>query len=148
MAAISMALAAVIGFSGASLSQKLPVLIAKSADCGLGSAHPMLRDVIQRTYSATSFVRPSKDICNSIDRFKGAPPDKVYLTTVRDKGIYFICMTVSKTLPCNAPIAEIRPRLSPATALRFVYTNSFQKQEGPQNQTVERLFIRPSKNIR
>ena len=147
MRARLLAIASIMTSQSAMLSDS-QLLAAENDPCMLGRQYPVLRDVVKRTYLASSFVRPSQDICKAMHDLKSTPANQIFLTTSRVKSKFLVCATILKGAECDLHIATIRPGLNPSATLSFVYADKLIDSNGPQNQTVERLFIRPSKNIR
>ena len=79
-----------------------------------------------------------------IERYKD---DDVQITSGRQRGKYYICLTNTKENPCQHKIAELVGYEAPSVLIGRIFGVSQAKPEY-LNETVERLFLRPSRLIK
>lgn len=108
---------------------------------------PVLTAVLSMTNQAEGFLKPRPDICSVLSVFKSFSPDDIVLTTTRTGNRFSVCIMNDTHSACTHIIADVESGIVPSDALSFSYGSAL-AGVGPQRQTVERLFIRPSKLIR
>lgn len=84
--------------------------------------------------------------CRDITALQAANPDSLEITTGRVSGKPVICISSSRSQPCQFILADFPQEGDPTSLL----TEIFDYQHSPTmlNETVERLFIRPAKYIK
>lgn len=120
--------------------------VAKGS-CQALSGNRTLSLVLLKTREAEGFLRPRPDICETLSRFRAVNQGDLVLTTMRVGKHYGVCIGKSSNEPCSAVIADVEQGVAASEALQFAYGLDLQRG-GPQRQTVERLFIKPSAIIR
>ena len=115
--------------------------------CQALSGNQTLSTVLLKTNQAEGFLRPRPNICEVLNRFTAVDQTSLVLTTMRVGKLYGVCIGKSITSPCSALIADVEQGVPASEALQFAYGLELE-QGGPQRQTVERLFLRPSAIIR
>jgi len=117
------------------------------SSCEVLSANKTLENVFLKTKQAEGFLQPRADICEVLNRFQAVDESKLILTTTRSGKLYSVCIGESLNTPCSGLIADVVEGVAASEALQFAYGLDLGKG-GPQRQTVERLFIKPSAIIR
>ena len=86
--------------------------------------------------------------CPAVDAFNNLDFNDIELTTSRHRGKSVICMTVTRESPCQYRIAFVNDTMDASSALKdaFGYQDEFDPN-APLEETVARLFIKPSKYI-
>lgn len=115
--------------------------------CPALRSNQTLSAVFLKTNQAEGFLRPRPNICEVLSQFTTADQKALVLTTTRIGRLYGVCIGESSTTPCSRVIAEVEEGVQAGEALQFAYGLTLE-QGGPQRQTVERLFIKPSALIR
>ncbi len=81
--------------------------------------------------------------CDQTNELNKVPGDKLQITTGRKRGRAIICISDEEAFPCKYKLATINSGYDAPTALTKVF--SFTPPESSQlNETVERLFLKPS----
>jgi hypothetical protein len=133
--------------SGASNAAELNVSAQNPALCSGLIENITLNEILLRTNQAVGFLKPKQNICETLSKFKGVNQVDLVITSTPSGDLYKICIGSSMSSPCSDIIADVEPGISAGDALQFAYVVNLQK-DGPQKQTVERLFIRPSTLIK
>ena len=95
----------------------------------------------------TSPVVKTRELsCREIGALQAANPDSLEITTGRISGKPVICISASRSQPCQYILADLPENGDPTSML----ADLFKYQQNPTilNETVERLFIRPAKYIK
>jgi len=136
---------AVLALSG--LGKAAETSVKTKGSCQVLSGNRTLTLVLLKTKEADGFLRPRSDICEVLSRFRAVDQGDLVLTTMRVGKHYGVCIGKSSNAPCSALIADVEQGVAASEALQFAYGLDLQRG-GPQRQTVERLFIKPSAIIR
>lgn len=136
---------AVLALSGLGKAAETAPQIKSS--CQAINGNLTLSTVLLKTNQAEGFLRPRPNICEVLKRFTAVDQTSLVLTTVRVGKLYGVCIGESITTPCSELIADVEQGVPASEALQFAYGLDLE-QGGPQRQTVERLFLRPSAIIR
>ena len=84
--------------------------------------------------------------CEQVKEMNNMNSDLISITNGRKRGQATICMSDESNYPCKFIIGIIEPQFDSATALSEIY--SFTPPKSSQlNETVERLFLKPSSLI-
>ena len=84
--------------------------------------------------------------CEEAKEMNKMDGDQISITSGRKRGKATICLSDEKSYPCKFVIGFINPEFDAATALTEIY--SFTPPQSSQlNETVERLFLKPSSLI-
>ena len=84
--------------------------------------------------------------CEEAKEMNKMDGDQISITSGRKRGKATICLSDEKSYPCKFVIGFINPEFDAATALSEIY--SFTPPQSSQlNETVERLFLKPSSLI-
>jgi len=120
---------------------------AESVDvdkCGI-EMNKTLRFVISRL-SGSSNTSKIQLSCKDLTIMNTWREDKITLTTGRKNGRYTICISNDTNSPCEYVISTFVSTGVPADMLSDVFGMKV-KQRSQLNETVERLFVNPSKLI-
>lgn len=95
----------------------------------------------------TSPVVKTRELsCSEIASLQAANPDSLELTTGRISGKPVICISPSRSEPCQYILADLPQDGDPTSMLAEMF--NYQDRPTILNETVERLFIRPAKYIK
>ena len=84
--------------------------------------------------------------CEIVDEMNKMNPEQISITSGRKQRKPVICLSDESDYPCKFVIGFINPQFDAATALSEIY--SFTPPKSSQlNETVERLFLKPSSLI-
>ncbi len=84
--------------------------------------------------------------CNEVKNLNQMKREQIYITSGRKRGKATICLSDESNYPCKFVIGIIKPQFDASTALSEIY--SFTPPKSSQlNETVERLFLKPSSLI-
>ena len=84
--------------------------------------------------------------CEVVDELNKMNPEQISITSGRKQRKPVICLSDESDYPCKFVIGFINPQFDAATALSEIY--SFTPPKSSQlNETVERLFLKPSSLI-
>ena len=84
--------------------------------------------------------------CEQVKEMNSMNSDQISITSGRKRGQATICISDESNYPCKFIIGIIEPQFDSATALSEIY--SFTPPKSSQlNETVERLFLKPSSLI-
>jgi len=84
--------------------------------------------------------------CEIVDEMNKMNPEQISITSGRKQRKPVICLSDESDYPCKFVIGFIKPQFDAATALSEIY--SFTPPKSSQlNETVERLFLKPSSLI-
>ena len=84
--------------------------------------------------------------CEVVDEMNKMNPEQISITSGRKQRKPVICLSDESDYPCKFVIGFINPQFDAATALSEIY--SFTPPKSSQlNETVERLFLKPSSLI-
>ena len=84
--------------------------------------------------------------CEIVDEMNKMNPEQISITSGRKQRKPVICLSDESDYPCKFVIGFINPQFDSATALSEIY--SFTPPKSSQlNETVERLFLKPSSLI-
>ena len=84
--------------------------------------------------------------CKQIAELEAVNPETLEITTGRLSGKPVICISASRSEPCRYVLAELQQDADPTAFLVEIFNH--QQTSSVLNETVERLFIRPSKYIK
>ena len=84
--------------------------------------------------------------CKQVADIEAANPESLEITTGRLSGKPVICISSSRAEPCRFVLAELQQDADPTSVLVEIFNH--QQTSTVLNETVERLFIRPSKYIK
>lgn len=84
--------------------------------------------------------------CKEIATIQGVNPDSLEVTTGRISGKPVLCMSSSRSTPCQFILADFSEEGDPTSILAEIF--DYQQNPTVLNETVERLFIRPAKYIK
>ncbi len=85
--------------------------------------------------------------CADINELNRISPGNFEITTGRKNGEPVICLLVSRDQPCRYVLGKLDKTMSPASALSTIFPSSMPIND-ILNETIERLFIRPSSIIK
>ena len=95
----------------------------------------------------TSPVVKTRELsCRDITALQAANPDSLEITTGRVSGMPVICISSSRSQPCQFILADVPQEGDPTSLLAEIF--DYQHSPTMLNETVERLFIRPAKYIK
>lgn len=95
----------------------------------------------------TSPVVKTRELsCREIGALQAANPDSLEITTGRFSGKPVICISPSRSQPCQYILADLPQDGDPSSMLAEMF--NYQQSSIMLNETVERLFIRPAKYIK
>ena len=81
--------------------------------------------------------------CDEVKNLNQMKREQIYITSGRKRGKATICLSDESDYPCKFVIGIIEPQFDSSTALSEIY--SFTPPKSSQlNETVERLFLKPS----
>lgn len=100
-------------------------------------------DGIDRSKDMTPAVMP----CNEMRTLNNIPEDALLVTTGRSAGHAVICATDTTDVPCRHRLAVVDDRRDSTQALKDAL-NYTEPSVGPLTETLERLFIKPSRFIK
>ncbi len=85
--------------------------------------------------------------CDELREIESYEEDLLIITTGRRRGNYVICISNDKEYPCKHTIATLSGSSTPNKMLEDVF--SYKAEKSTQlNETVERLYLKPSSLIR
>ena len=84
--------------------------------------------------------------CKEITTIQAANPDSLEVNTGRISGKPVLCMSSSRSTPCQFILADLSEEGDPTSILAEIF--NYQQNPTVLNETVERLFIRPAKYIK
>ena len=102
---------------------------------------------IQQKIEASQYSKPVRLECQELKVIEGYRDENVQITSGRQRGKYYICLTNTKENPCPHKIAELVGYEAPSVLISRIFGASQAKPEY-LNETVERLFLRPSSLIK
>ena len=106
-------------------------------------------DVVKWSISkieSSDMANVSSLTCDDAKNMNKMNSDQISITSGRKRGKATICLSDEKDYPCKFIIGFINPEFDAATALSEIY--SFTPPQSSQlNETVERLFLKPSSLI-
>ena len=84
--------------------------------------------------------------CDLVTQMDKMAEDTILITSGRKRGKPLICISDEKDYPCKFVIGNINPQIDSSEAIKQIY--SFTPPQSSQlNETVERLFLKPSSLI-
>ena len=114
-----------------------------------GCIESVEKDVVNWSISkieSSDIANVSSFTCDEAKNMNKMNNDKIFITSGRKRGKATICLSDEKDYPCKFIIGFINPEFDSATALSEIY--SFTPPQSSQlNETVERLFLKPSSLI-
>lgn len=84
--------------------------------------------------------------CKEIATIQAVNPESLVVTTGRISGKPVLCMSSSRSTPCQFILADLSEEGDPTSILAEIF--NYQQNPVVLNETVERLFIRPAKYIK
>ena len=102
---------------------------------------------IQKRIEASEYSKALPLSCDNKKKIEGYENDDIQLTSGRKKGKYIICLSNDKNNPCLHQIAELIGYEAPSVLISRIFGAEQTKSEY-LNETVERLFLKPSKLIK
>ena len=95
---------------------------------------------------SSNMANVSSFTCDYAKNMNKMKSDQIFITSGRNRGKATICLSDEKDYPCKFIIGFINPAFDSAKALSEIY--SFTPPQASQlNETVERLFLKPSSLI-
>ena len=91
-------------------------------------------------------VKTRELTCKQIGALQSANPDSLEITTGRISGKPVICISPSRSQPCQYILADLPEEADPTSMLAEIF--NYRQSPTELNETVERLFIRPAKYIK
>jgi len=114
--------------------------------CGALAENTILNWVIEKI--SNSNIANGTDIsCDEARKISSYEEDLIFITTGRSRGNYTICLSDDKHYPCKHKIAILTGSSSPGKMLEKVFGYNAEKSS-VLNETVERLYLKPSSLIR
>ena len=114
-----------------------------------GCNESVKNDVVKWSISkieSSDMANVSSFTCDDAKNMNKMNSDQISITSGRKRGKATICLSDEKDYPCKFIIGFINPEFDAATALSEIY--SFTPPQSSQlNETVERLFLKPSSLI-
>ena len=114
-----------------------------------GCIESVENDVLKWSISkieSSDMAKVSSFTCDEAKNMNKMNSDQISITSGRKRGKATICLSDEKDYPCKFIIGFINPEFDAATALSEIY--SFTPPKSSQlNETVERLFLKPSSLI-
>ena len=114
-----------------------------------GCLKSIQNDVVKWSLSkiqSSEIANLSSFSCEEANEMNKMLGDQISITSGRKRGKATICLSDEKDYPCKFVIGFINPEFDAATALSEIY--SFTPPQSSQlNETVERLFLKPSSLI-
>jgi len=102
---------------------------------------------IKQKIEVSQYAKAVPIECQELKIIEGYKDEDVQLTSGRQRGKYYICLTNTKENPCQHKIAELVGYEAPSLLISRIFGASQAKPEY-LNETVERLFLRPSRLIK
>ena len=102
---------------------------------------------IKHKIEVSQYSKPVPIECQELKVIEGYKDEEVQITSGRQRGKYYICLTNTKENPCQHKIAELVGYEAPSVLISRIFGASQAKPEY-LNETVERLFLRPSSLIK
>ena len=102
---------------------------------------------IKQKIEVSQYSKPVPIECQELKVIEGYKDEEVQITSGRQRGKYYICLTNTKENPCQHKIAELVGYEAPSVLISRIFGASQAKPEY-LNETVERLFLRPSSLIK
>lgn len=102
---------------------------------------------IKQKIEVSQYSKPVSIECQELKVIEGYKDEEVQITSGRQRGKYYICLTNTKENPCQHKIAELVGYEAPSVLISRIFGASQAKPEY-LNETVERLFLRPSSLIK
>ncbi len=121
------------------------VELVKADDCLKSVKNNIVKWSISKIQSS-EMANVSSFSCKEAKEMNKMDGDQIYITSGRKRGKATICLSDEKSYPCKFVIGFINTEFDSATALSEIY--SFTPPKSSQlNETVERLFLKPSSLI-
>jgi len=98
---------------------------------------------IQKRIEASSHSEALPLSCNKLKTIENYVDEDIQLTSGRKRGKYIICLSNNKNNPCLHQIAELIGYEAPSVLISRIFGAAQSKSEY-LNETVERLFLKPS----
>ena len=118
---------------------------SKANSCNESIKNDIVKWSISKIESS-DLANVSSFTCDDAKNMNKMNNDQISITSGRKKGKTIICISDEKDYPCKFIIGFINPEFDAATALSEIY--SFTPPQSSQlNETVERLFLKPSSLI-
>ena len=102
---------------------------------------------IKQKIEVSQYSKPVPIECQELKVIEGYKDEDVQITSGRQRGKYYICLTNTKENPCQHKIGELVGYEAPSVLISRIFGASQAKPEY-LNETVERLFLRPSRLIK
>ncbi len=116
-----------------------------SAQCGIDSD---LLHFVNTRIKQSNLVSPHELTCEEVREIGSVDPNSFELTTGRKNGESVLCLGSSREYPCQYVVAKVNSGVDPTLALANIFSVTSRDKNAPLNETVERLFIKPSATIR
>lgn len=129
----------------ANLSLNHPGASQEATNCPL-LPDSLLQKIVKKI-ELSQYAKITPLLCADINELNRISPDKFEITTGRKNGEPVICLLESRDQPCKYVLGKLDKTLSPASALSSIFPSSMPISD-VLNETVERLFIRPSSIIK
>lgn len=102
---------------------------------------------LDNSISQSPLVEAMHLSCDDIAQISAYPLSQVVMTSGRKRGQYVVCLSNEADDPCKHVVAKLLGYEAPAIQLQTVFGLKEQKSEF-LNETVERLYFKPSNLIR
>tara|TARA_Y100001978_G_scaffold187572_1_gene188264 strand:- start:115 stop:552 length:438 start_codon:yes stop_codon:yes gene_type:complete len=117
----------------------------KAADCSSEINNKVviwsINKIIESNFATARSIQ-----CDEVKNLNQMKREQIYITSGRKRGEATICLSDESDYPCKFVIGIIKPQFDSSTALSEIY--SFTPPKSSQlNETVERLFLKPSSLI-
>ncbi len=97
--------------------------------------------------TSSEIASPSTLSCEEYRQISSYDENSILLTTGRRRGNYTICLSDDRKIPCKHTIASLGSKSNPGEMLQEVFSYKA-KKSSVLNETIERLFLKPSSLIR
>jgi len=132
-------------FIGLQIESSINQSIASSA-CEQPIQNTVFSWIVEKI--STSEIANAKPLsCEETKKITSYREELILITSGRKRGEYTICLSDDKSQPCKHTIATLTGSSSPGEMLEEVFDYKEQKSS-VFNETVERLFLKPSSLIR
>ena len=102
---------------------------------------------LDNSISQSALAEPLQLSCADVAQISSYSVSQVVMTSGRRRGQYVVCLSDDPDNPCKHVVAKLLGYEAPSVQLQKVFSLPEKKSEH-LNETVERLFFKPSKLIR
>ncbi len=118
---------------------------SKASDCSNEISNKVVKWSINKIIES-DMAKAQTFTCEEVKDMNQMNNEQINITSGRKRGKATICLSDESDYPCKHIIGIIEPQFDSATALSAIY--SFTPPKSSQlNETVERLFLKPSSLI-